>query len=260
MIQTALAKIAIEAAQMAADCIVKGIASRYRIETKTNPQDLVTEFDKRSEAIIIETISKRYPDHHFLGEETGHTGHGKRSVLWIIDPIDGTMNFAHQFPWFAINIAAIVDGQVEIAVTHNPLANELFVAGRNKGAFLNGKRIQVSKVAQLPQALLSTSFPYGTGRLRNRAIKQFGTFAELGYPIRMMGSAALSLAYVAAGKLEAHWGYSLKPWDIAAGKLLIEEAGGTLTLLNGDPVDIFEVSHVVATNKRLHTALLPHLL
>lgn len=254
-----LLDIAIKASQRAAARVIEGITASYKIETKTNPQDLVTEYDKIAEDVIIDTIKSQYPTHHFLAEETGYSGTGTCHVLWIIDPIDGTMNFAHQFPWFAINIAAVVNGVVEAAVTHNPMGDELFVAALGKGAFLNGKRIKVSTNTNLPQALLSAGFPYGISDLRDRAVRQFAQFATLGNPIRLMGSAALSLAYVAAGKLEAHWGYSLKPWDVAPGSLLIKESGGTITCIDGSPVNLIENSNVLASNNLLHKTLLEHL-
>jgi myo-inositol-1(or 4)-monophosphatase len=254
-----LLDIAIEASQKASRQIIEGLSASYTIKTKTNPQDLITEYDNLAEETIINTIKSKYPNHHFLAEESGYSGTGPCQVLWIIDPIDGTMNFAHQFPWFAVNIAAVVDGVVEIALTHNPVGNEIFTAARGQGAYLNGKRIKVSNNMNLPQALLSAGFPYGISDLRDRAVRQFAQFATLGNPIRLMGSAALSLAYVAAGILEAHWGYSLKPWDIAPGMLLIEEAGGTITCIDGTPISPTESANVVATNKILHMTILEHL-
>lgn len=254
-----LLEIAVEAAHKAAARIIEGLTASYQISTKTNPQDLVTEYDKIAEETLISTIHKKYPTHHFLAEESGYTGTGDYPVLWIIDPIDGTMNFAHQFPWFAINIAAVVNGTVEIAVTYNPIGKELFTAARGQGAYLNNKQIRVSTNTYLPQALLSAGFPYGISDLRDRAVRQFAQFAALGNPIRLMGSAALSLAYVAAGKLEAHWGYSLKPWDVAAGMLLINEAGGKITCLDGAPVIPTENGNIAATNGILHTTILEHL-
>lgn len=255
-----LLDIAVEASKKASKKILEGLTAKYEVKTKSNPQDLLTEYDKIAEDAILNTIQGKYPSHDFLAEESGHIGVRNAPVQWIIDPIDGTMNFAHRFPWFCINIAAVIDGVVEVAVTHNPVADELFSAMRGKGAYLNGKKIHVSTTDYLPQALLSAGFPYGIGELRDRAVRQFAQFATFGNPIRLMGSAALSFAYIAAGRLDAHWGYSLKPWDVAAGILLIQEAGGTITNIDGSPLVPGDEVHVVATNTTLHKTIINHLL
>jgi len=255
-IDPSLSLIAIQAALQAGKLLRNAFGSKFDIATKTNSQDLVTQFDKAAESTIIDLIKSHFPKHTFLGEESGHSDENIGPVHWIIDPLDGTMNFAHEIPLFTVSIAALVDNQVIIGIVYDPMRNELFAAQKGVGAFLNGTPISVSNRQDMLTSVGATLFPYGEGDLRHRAIEQFVKFLHVGNPIRIIGSAAMALAYVAAGRFDAFWGVKLKPWDIAAGKLLIEEAGGMLTNYDGTPHNLTNYDGIVASNSLLHQEIL----
>ncbi len=216
--------------------------------------DIVTEMDKRSEELIVEAIRGAYPDHSILTEEgtniTGAKESGAESK-WIIDPIDGTTNYAHGFPVFSISIALEVSGVIELGVVHNPMLSETFVAERGTGAFLNGTRLQVSKVSALERGLLATGFPYDIRTTENNNIDHFTNFSLNAQAIRRAGSAALDLSYVAAGRFDGFWEMKLRPWDVAAAALMIEEAGGRITDFAGGEFSIYS-SECLASNGLLH--------
>lgn len=251
-----LAKIGVEAAKLAGEVLRRGFGTTFLIEAKTSKLNLVTEYDKASEKIIIDHIRKTYPEHGFLAEETGASLSKESPVLWVIDPLDGTMNFAHDIPIFTISIAALVNGQVEIGIIYQPMTDELFIANKENGAYLNGLKLKVSSVSSLDFAVGSTGFPYDMNETRRTAIKQFNSFLQVGNPIRILGSAALHLAYVSAGRFDLYWGATLHPWDIAAGKILVEEAGGVITHYDGSPHTIFDNPTVIAANAQLHREFL----
>lgn len=254
-----LAFVAIQAALKAGQLLRKGFGTQFEITSKANALDLVTEFDRMSEEIIINFIRSQFADHAFLAEESGPSDNQHAEVLWVIDPLDGTMNFAHHIPHFAISIAALIKEQIEIGVIYHPINNELFVAHRGRGAYLNGSRLQVSPIETMASAVGAMGFPYGFDEKREQAISQFINFLTVGNPIRIIGSAALNLAYVAAGRFDMFWGNNLKPWDIAAGRILIEEAGGKVTHFDGSPHSLFNQTNIVATNTFLHPAVLSYL-
>lgn len=254
-----LAFVAIQAALHAGSILRKGFGSKFLTSTKENPLDLVTEYDTASEKSIIDFISEHYPTHCFLAEESGYTQDQTAPVQWIIDPLDGTMNFAHQIPSFSVSIAAKVGSNIDVGVIYLPMSDELFVGQRGRGAYLNGRRLSVSTLSDVNLAIASTGFPYGRVQERSHSLDQFNHMASIGNPIRMIGSATISLAYIAAGRFDLFWSSNIKPWDAAAGKLLIEEAGGRVTHYDGHPHDMFKGNDIVATNSILHEEMLKFL-
>ena len=246
-----LLNLAIIAALEAGGLLERGFGTLFEISSKPGKHNLVTEYDKLSEKTIIETISKKFPSHSFLAEESGASSPGG-SVTWIIDPLDGTVNFAKTIPIFCVSIAACVNKEVICGVVYQPITKELFFAEKGKGAFLNGKKLQVTKTTSLEDAFLSTGFPYNVDKNPLHCIEAFASIARLGSPIRRLGSAAIDLSYVASGRFDAFWEVVLEPWDIAAGKLFIEEAGGLVTRYDGTPVDPFTRGPVIAANALIH--------
>ena len=218
--------------------------------------DIVTEMDRRSEELIVGAITAAFPDHSILTEEgTNIAGAGADGESkWIIDPIDGTTNYAHGFPVFSVSIALEVSGTVELGVVHNPMLAETFSAERGAGAYLNGERIEVSKVSELNRALLATGFPYDIRTTEQNNIDHFTNFSLKAQAIRRAGSAALDLSYVAAGRFDGFWELKLKPWDVAAAALIIEEAGGRITDFSGAEFSIYS-SECLASNGRLHGSM-----
>jgi myo-inositol-1(or 4)-monophosphatase len=219
--------------------------------------DLVTEVDRGCEELIVRAIQERYPDHDILAEENVYTQRNS-SHRWIIDPLDGTTNYAHGFPWFAVSIALEIEGEVQAGVVLHTMMNELFTAVRGEGAFLNGEPIHVSYRSPLKNALLATGFPYDKSSDNENNFANFESFQIKARAVRRAGSAALDLAYVAAGRFDGYWECKLKPWDVAAGMLLVEEAGGRVTDHGGSPYSIRH-HRILASNGIIHdemTALL----
>lgn len=251
-----LAFAAIQAALGAGQILQKGFGSQHTISTKSNDLDIVTIFDKTAEDYIISFIKTQFPNHSFLAEESGACDTTDASVCWVIDPLDGTLNFAHHIPLFGVSIAAVVNDAVEVGVIYLPMLNELFVAQRGRGSYLNGMQMHVSDINDMHYAVGSTGFPYGDNKLRDVSIEQFKDFLHIGNPIRIIGSAALNLAYVAAGRFDIYWGTNLQPWDIAAGILLVEEAGGKVTHFDGNSHNIFNDPSIIASNSHLHQVVL----
>ncbi len=198
--------------------------------------DFVTNVDHQAEAAIIQTLHKAYPKHGILAEESGYNGLGdvRDEYLWIIDPLDGTTNYIHGFPQFAVSIALQHRGKLDQAVVYDPFKNELFSASRGSGAQLDGKRIHVSKQTRLENALLGTGFPFKEMDNLDRYMETFRALITQTAGIRRAGAAALDLAYVACGRLDGFWEFGLQPWDMAAGALLIEEAGGIVADMHGN--------------------------
>src|SRR5437016_3253787 len=215
--------------------------------------DLVTQADKRSEAAIVTRLSRLFPDHTIAAEEG--TGHVRSSEFhWHVDPLDGTTNFAHKYPCFAVSIALAQNGRVVAGVVYNPIYDELFAAERGEGAKLNSEKISVSKVSTLSTSLLCTGFPVHK-RLANPNIHYYYDFTLRSHGVRRDGSAALDLAFVAAGRFEGFWEFGLKPWDTAAGVLLVEESGGLVSGLDGQPYNLGGLS-LLATNGLVHEEML----
>ena len=224
---------------------------------KKGPIDLVTAADLAAEQGFRSLIATRFPDHAVLGEEhaTGLTAVSPARCRWIIDPLDGTTNFAHGLAIFCVSLALEVDGRIEIGVVYDPIADELFTAERGQGARLNGQPIRVSERDALVDALLCTGFPYTVHEGRARHVEVFSSFLGQARAVRRLGSAALDLCYVAAGRLDGFWEAQLRPWDMAAGTLIVQEAGGWVTSFSDEPVDLFR-GQIVASNGRLHGPML----
>jgi myo-inositol-1(or 4)-monophosphatase len=214
--------------------------------------DLVTEADRKSEALIRERIAARWPNHDILGEENGLVDTGSE-YRWYVDPLDGTTNFAHGFPVFCVSMALEYQEQRVAAVVYDPTRDELFAAEKGSGAFLNGQPIHVSQAANLQECLLATGFP-SRKRHQNPNIHFYHQLTLLTHGVRRAGSAALDLCCVACGRFDGFWEFNLNPWDTAAGVLLVEEAGGTVTRFDGSPFHL-DSRQTLATNGRVHQAL-----
>lgn len=242
------------AAALAAGRLLRERLGRVREIRYKGAVNLVTEVDLASERLIVETIRSAFPDHALLTEEGTEQGALDAPALWVIDPLDGTTNYAHGYPMFCVSIAFLRNGTPEFGVVYQPVLDELFVAERGVGAFLNGERLRVSGHQELRSALLATGFPYDLER-RRQALAAFGRFTLTARAVRRDGSAALNLAYVAAGRFDGFWEQELSPWDTAAGVLLVEEAGGRVTDYFGHPYG-FDQGTCVASNGLIHDAML----
>ena len=253
MNQSELLTTAIQAALQAGRTLKNGFGSSYEIFSKEGRHNLVTTYDKLAESMIADAIARRFPKHGFFGEESGHQKSG--DVLWIVDPLDGTVNFAHNIPVFSVSIAVAIEMQIVAGAIYQPMTGELFWAQKGKGAFLNGSQIHVSKQKKLYDAYLATGFPYNVQENPFHCIETFAHLTRVGIPIRRLGSAAIDLSYVAAGRFDGYWEVSLEPWDLAAGLLLIQEAGGTVSRYDGKVCDPLERGTVLATNGHLHVEL-----
>ena len=254
--------IGIRAARRAGDLIFRSMnrLDRLTIASKQH-NEFVTEVDQQAEQEIIQTIQSSYPDHAFLGEESGASGTGDH--VWIIDPLDGTTNFIHGFPQFAVSLALKKEDRLEHAVVYDPLRQELFTATRGEGAQLDGKKIRVSARSKLAGSLMGTGFPYRSNEPQMDAYFDIlKVVLKETAGVRRPGAAALDLAYVAAGRLDGFWEMNLQPWDIAGGALLVQEAGGIITGFLGKS-DHMETGNVIAGNPKIHGHLVklirPHL-
>lgn len=254
-----LTLVAIEAALAGGDLLRSGFGTHFSIQNKEGKHNLVTEYDHRSEEAIIGFIKSQVPDSKFVAEESGDSGRGKASHTWIIDPLDGTVNFAHQIPLFAVSIGVEQEGKLVAGVVYQPITQELFVAEKGSGAFFNGKPIQVSQTKKVTDGMLATGFPYNLADNPFHCIDHFVDILKAGVPIRRLGAAAIDLAYVASGKFEGFFEVSLAPWDLAAGILLVEEAGGTISHWDGSPFDLYSRKPIAATNRWIHQEFI-HLL
>lgn len=217
--------------------------------------NLVTEVDILCEKTIKEIILKKFPNHDFLGEEGGETVGGESAYKWIVDPLDGTTNYAHGFPVYCTSIALEINGEVMIGVVYDPTRDELFTAERGKGAFLNGERISVTRRDKLVECLLATGFAYDIRDSKVDNIDHFTRFIKKCRAVRRPGAAALDLCYVAAGRLDGFWEMQLKPWDTAAAYLLVREAGGKITLFGGGAYSIYD-PEIVASNGSVHDRMI----
>ncbi len=220
--------------------------------------DLVTEVDRESEAFLLGEIRGKYPDHHILAEESGII-QGNDEHIWFVDPLDGTVNYAHHIPIFSVSIAYASQGRMMLGAVYEPLRDEMFAAERGKGARLNGMPIHVSSATELQKSLLVTGFPYDAWNTRQDNFANFVHFGKLTQGVRRLGSAALDLCYVAAGRFDGFWEMSLNPWDIAAGGLIAEEAGAVVTNVYGDKDYISAPPSVIAASSVIHTRILQEL-
>lgn len=250
--------IAIKAARRAASIINRASTQLELLEVQSkSPNDFVTEVDRAAEAAIIEVLHDAYPEYAILAEESGESGSTAESEYqWIVDPLDGTTNFIHGFPQYAISIALARKGSVEQAVVYDPVRNEMFTASKGRGAFLNDRRIRVSRRVRFNESLLGTGFPF---RQFDKVEAYLGMFRELTQKtagLRRPGAASLDLAYVACGRLDGFWEMGLAPWDMAAGALLILEAGGLISDFAGES-DFLMTGNVVAGTPKIFAQLLP---
>ena len=254
-------EFAIDIAQEAGQLLCRLYSEHHTVQTKSSDIDLVTEADVASEQLIVAAISRAFPSHRILSEE----GLGDldafvagSSPVWLVDPLDGTVNYAHGYPAWGVSLALCQAGQVLAAVTFDPLREEIFWAQQAQGAWCNGERLEVSDVAGLRHALVATGFAYRRATLADNNLAEFGAVMPRVQGVRRAGSAVFDLAHLAGGRLDGYWEMHLNPWDWAAGWLLVEEAGGKITDMRGEPWSLL-AGDMVATNSHLHPELLAHL-
>jgi len=242
--------IAVRAARSAGDYIMRNLNKAHDLQVQEKGQyDFVTEVDRHAEELIIETLLKSFPDHGIIAEESGNQNE-QAEFQWIIDPLDGTTNFLHGFPHFAVSIACQQNNRLEHAVIYDPFKQELFCASRGDGATVNNRRMRVSKVRSSAGTLLGTGFPFRNRDKLENWLGMFNEFFKTAADVRRAGAAALDLAYVADGRLDGFWEFGLQPWDIAAGALLIREAGGLIGDFQGNE-NYLSSGDVVAANPKL---------
>ncbi|MBX2907351.1 MAG: inositol monophosphatase [Taibaiella sp.] len=250
-----LKKVLLEATHEAGGIILSYFGGTFDIDHKEGINNLVTEVDKLAEAKIIEIITKAFPDHSIIGEETGMNVQVS-DYQWIIDPIDGTVNFAHGIPLCCVSIGLTYKGSVLMGAVYNPMMNEFFYAEKGKGATLNGQPIHVSKKSDFKTAFLVTGFPYKWPETSlEHPVMVFERMVLQGLPIRRLGSAAIDLCWVACGRFDGFWEYNLSAWDVAAGYLMVLEAGGTITDFEGKIGNVFD-KQTLATNGLIHKDIL----
>ncbi len=239
----------IQISKEAGEIIREGFGTNFSVEYKTNLSDYVTAVDKKSEAAIIEFIKKEFPTHAVLAEESGE--HKSTSdYLWVIDPLDGTSNFAHGLPIFAVSIGLQKNGETICGVVYDVMRDEIYSSEKGSGSFRNGQKLQVSTNDDLRKSMLVTGFPYDIQDNPDFAIERFSAFLKTSSAVRRLGSAAIDMCYVAAGVFDGFWEVHLHPWDICAGKLIVEEAGGVVTNFTGEVIDIYS-KQILATNGKV---------
>ncbi|MEA1881461.1 MAG: inositol monophosphatase family protein [Candidatus Marinimicrobia bacterium] len=250
-----LSNVAKSAARDAGNIILSALDQPRNPDYKGRT-DLVTQTDRRSEDVIIKCIRDKFPEHSILAEESG--AHDSSSEYeWLIDPLDGTTNFVHGYPSFAVSIACLINGVPEIAVVLELPSNRLFTATAGRGAFVDNIQIRVSSNAQLETSLLVTGFGYDHGAKWEANMDLFKSFTHLTQGVRRLGAASVDLCHLACGMVDGFWEFDLKPWDTAAGILIVTEAGGTVTQMDGNEFNIYK-KHILATNGKIHEAMLAH--
>ncbi|MFB2922380.1 MULTISPECIES: inositol monophosphatase family protein [Aerosakkonema] len=247
-------EIATEAALTAGAVLQSYLGTLETVEEKGRPGDLLTAADKAAEATILEILARHFPDHSILAEESGRLGENKSEYLWAIDPLDGTTNFAHQYPFFATSIALLIDGVPQVGAIYDPFHNELFRAAIGLGATRNRRPIRVSQTSELSKSLLVTGFAYDRRETADNNYAEFCHLTHLTQGVRRSGSASLDLAHVACGRLDGYWERGLSPWDMAAGVIIVQEAGGNVTAYDGSPLQI-DSGRILATNGYIHNSL-----
>jgi myo-inositol-1(or 4)-monophosphatase len=251
--------IATEAALSAGAILQSFWGNLESVREKGRPGDLVTEADAAAEAAAIAILHRHFPEHQILAEESGYRGNTVSRFLWAIDPLDGTTNYAHQYPFSATSIALLIDGVPQVGVIFDPFHQELFRAAKGLGATRNRQPIHVSQTQTLSQSLLVTGFAYDRRETLDNNYAEFCHLTHLTQGVRRGGAASLDLAYIACGRLDGYWERGLSPWDIAAGIVLVEEAGGQVSAYDQTPLDLAS-GRILATNGKLHSALSAELL
>ncbi|MCP4581919.1 MAG: inositol monophosphatase [candidate division Zixibacteria bacterium] len=247
-------KLAVVVAREAGSYLMEVLPQKRSIEKK-GIVDIVTEADRHTEKMIFDIINKAFPDDQFLAEE-GTSNPGDSAFTWVVDPLDGTTNYSHRFPVFCVSVALVKDGAPLVGCVYNPNLDECFTAHKGEGAYLNDEPIQVSDNDKLIESLLATGFPYDIRESEQDNMNNFYAFYKNGAQgVRRAGSAALDLAYTACGRFDGFWEMKLKPWDIAAGILLVEEAGGKVTNFTGDPVEL-ATGEVLSSNGNIHSVMI----
>jgi myo-inositol-1(or 4)-monophosphatase len=242
-------------ARQAGTILRSGYGNEHRIQFKSNPADLVTEVDRQSEAVLMEVIRRMFPDHRIVTEESGQQP-GLENRCWYIDPLDGTTNYAHGIPIFAVSIAYAEDGKMKLGAIYDPMLDEMFSAEEGCGARLNGELIHVSEIASLAKSVLATGIPYELQNTNRSNLVNFAAFSRLTQGVRRIGSAAINQAYVACGRMEGYWEMRLRSWDVAAGTLIVKEAGGMATTIDGSP-DVLQPPHaILVANPAIHPQML----
>lgn len=250
----ALLNTAVKAARAAGSVIMRYSRRVHELDVRSKSRnELVSQVDVMAEEKIVETIRERYPDHALLAEEGGQQGDG--DTVWIIDPLDGTTNYLHGFPMFAVSIGVQVKGRMEVGVVYDPLRDELFTAMRGSGALLDDRKLRMDRHKVLAGALIGTGFPYRMNdKWMTQYLQQFEAVMRIAADVRRPGSAALDLSYLAAGRLDGFWEFGLQPWDIAAGSLIVREAGGIVSSITDDG-DYLETGNLIAGPLKLHGEL-----
>ena len=247
-------EIATEAALAAGEVLLSYLGNIGTATQKGRPGDLVTVADKASEAVVLEILQRHFPTHAILAEESGKLGLAESEYLWAIDPLDGTTNYAHQYPFFAVSIGLLIGGVPEVGVIFDPFHQELFRAAKGLGATKNRRPIQVSTTNQLSESLLVSGFAYDRHETTDNNYAEFCHLTHLTQGVRRSGSAALDLAHVACGRLDGYWERGIAPWDISAGVILLQEAGGKVTAYDESVLSI-ESGRILATNGLIHRSL-----
>jgi myo-inositol-1(or 4)-monophosphatase len=247
-------KVLSDAVDESAKILVENLGRDFEIGRKKHYNDLVTEVDRKSEAKIVEIIHSSFPEHNILSEEMGDMKLDS-DYVWIVDPIDGTVNYAHSIPIFCISIALEIKKEIKLGLIYNPISGERFFSEKGKGVYLGDKLITVSKIQHLKDSILVTGFPYGAMNNQDHCIDHFTNFIKHGLPIRRLGSAALDMCYIACGRFDGFWEVSLNPWDVAAGYLILNEAGGKITDFKGNNFSIYG-KQLLATNGKIHREMM----
>ncbi len=245
---------AVAAARTAGEVQKDRLLTDYAVDFKGDTNNLVTEVDRHCEKLIVERLRRDFPRSDILAEENTYAETGSQ-LKWIIDPLDGTTNYAHGFPWFCVSIALEIGGEIILGVIYHPVMDELFTVIKGQGSRLNGKVIRVSDRRPLCNSLLSTGFPYDRTRQNENNFNNFVNFQLSARGVRRVGSAALDLAYVASGRLDGYWEFKINPWDVAAGSLLVEEAGGKVSDFSGRPYSVYD-RRILASNGLIHDEML----
>lgn len=242
-------------AALAGGAVLKSYLGKLAKIEEKSPGDLVTEADRVAETEIVRVIQQELPQHNILAEESGAVNQYDTPYLWAIDPLDGTTNFAHQFPFFAVSVGLLINGYPKVGVVYAPFFEELFSAAEGLGATCNGNPIQVSKTSSLQKSLLVTGFAYDRTKVSDNNYAEFCHFTHITQGVRRAGSASVDLAYIACGRLDGYWERGLSVWDIAAGVVLVREAGGMVTAYNGAEFDVYS-GKLLATNGHIHQAMI----